>query len=302
MKTRMLTALALLIGLAILLNFYSYKFCLAVIFIICSIIQVEWESLMPNRLLLQISQNQNEKSKNKALFFQSVIMFIGNILFAYVAVSLCISNFNTISIFIISSLIGIFWLICSLYALYKPIYTLSNISRKILYRILPNLTTIALLLAVLILLNNGLVKNYSLLLFTLPLVWLTDSMAYFIGRKFGRKKLAPNISPKKSVEGAIGGIICATIIVSYAYYHINLSINIYMIIYFLGLSLVSILGDLFQSRLKREFNIKDSSQLLPGHGGFFDRFDAAVPVILFSIYVPNSIFIDKIIIPNYSWL
>jgi phosphatidate cytidylyltransferase len=118
--------------------------------------------------------------------------------------------------------------------------------------------------------------------------WFNDTFAYFIGRAMGKRLLAPKISPKKTVEGAIGGIIITVV----AYVGVmfiwqqpsNMQILLHAIVAF-ALSLVSILGDLFQSKLKRLVNAKDSSQLLPGHGGFFDRFDAMIGVILMNVFL-----------------
>lgn len=124
--------------------------------------------------------------------------------------------------------------------------------------------------------------------------WLTDSFAYLVGRKFGKHKMAPVISPKKSIEGAVGGVVCAAAInMLYLYLFIIGCRNLYgydlfgeskMHILFIipismALSCVSMLGDLAASVIKRNFGIKDYSQLLPGHGGIMDRFDSCVFVL-----------------------
>lgn len=124
--------------------------------------------------------------------------------------------------------------------------------------------------------------------------WLTDSFAYLVGRKFGKHKMAPVISPKKSIEGAVGGVVCAAALnMLYLYlfiigcrflYDYTLFGESKMHILFIipismALSCVSMVGDLAASVIKRNFGIKDYSQLLPGHGGIMDRFDSCVFVL-----------------------
>lgn len=116
----------------------------------------------------------------------------------------------------------------------------------------------------------------------LSIVWCADIGAYFLGKKFGKNKLALNISPGKSWEGAIGGIVCVVLFVMLTLlFKGNVSLNTYWVYLLLGVGLAcfSIMGDLFESLLKRLANVKDSSSLLPGHGGVLDRIDALLPVI-----------------------
>lgn len=103
----------------------------------------------------------------------------------------------------------------------------------------------------------------------------TDTGAYFAGMLFGKHKLNPRLSPKKTIEGSIGGIILGTVLsVAYgAYIHINIPIFILVFICFV-LTITGQIGDLTFSSIKRTFEVKDFSQLLPGHGGLLDRFDS----------------------------
>ena len=132
------------------------------------------------------------------------------------------------------------------------------------------------------------------LLSVLALVWIADVGAYFSGKAFGKRKLAPSISPGKSWEGAIGGGICvlalAGVSVALAPAHAALQDTFAVRLQnslgwgaFAGVLLVivaaSVVGDLFESMLKRRAGVKDSSQLLPGHGGVLDRIDALIPVL-----------------------
>ena len=135
-----------------------------------------------------------------------------------------------------------------------------------------------------------LVPPVLVLMFTPPggvlvscaLVWVADIAAYFSGRFFGGKKLAPNISPGKTWAGALGAVIgvlvYCNILLSGLFLAI-LSFNRPGLIFlcqagFIGLTAISIVGDLFESLLKRQAGVKDSSHLLPGHGGILDRIDS----------------------------
>ncbi len=112
------------------------------------------------------------------------------------------------------------------------------------------------------------------------IVWLTDTGAYIFGRLFGKRKLWPEISPNKTVEGFVGGILCSTIVavVFSIYYDMPLSLFPLLLVTWL-LSLFGQLGDLVESALKRHFDVKDSGTLLPGHGGILDRFDSFIFVL-----------------------
>lgn len=119
------------------------------------------------------------------------------------------------------------------------------------------------------------------LLYALFIVWTTDSGAYMIGRKLGKHKLAPHISPNKTWEGSIGGSLVATIVGSVFWYffpigHYSLVVMIVLTLIF---SIVGQFGDLVESALKRYYGVKDSGKILPGHGGILDRFDSLLLVL-----------------------
>lgn len=127
--------------------------------------------------------------------------------------------------------------------------------------------------------------------------WATDSFAFFGGKLFGKRKLCPEISPKKTVEGAISGTIgCGLSFLLYAYilntwasYHIH-----YISIFILGMTcaILAQLGDLSASMIKRQYKIKDFGNIMPGHGGVLDRFDSILFVAPFIYYC--LIFINRI--------
>lgn len=118
-----------------------------------------------------------------------------------------------------------------------------------------------------------------LLLAVMAICWVADISAYFVGRRFGRRKLAPNISPGKTWEGVAGGVvgvlIYGGIVLSFSPLKAHWTIGLFgTLMVLLMLTAVSVAGDLFESLLKRQAEIKDSSQLLPGHGGVLDRIDS----------------------------
>lgn len=140
------------------------------------------------------------------------------------------------------------------------------------------------------------VESGALLFLCLIGAFVTDIFAYFVGVAFGKHKLCPNVSPKKSVEGSIGGIIGATVVMAlYGHFVLskhfvmfaNVSVTAYLI---LGLvcGVVSQVGDLAASMIKRHYGIKDYGTLFPGHGGILDRFDSflfVAPAVQFVLSV-----------------
>jgi len=125
-------------------------------------------------------------------------------------------------------------------------------------------------------------------------VWSSDSFAYFGGMLFGKTPLIPHVSPKKTVEGAIIGFVCSVIcMMTFTYFLIPRFPLFIMLIGSLLLALVAPIGDLVESLLKRDAHIKDSSGILPGHGGFFDRFDSfifAAPFFYIFLIILNTLY------------
>ena len=129
-----------------------------------------------------------------------------------------------------------------------------------------------------------------LMIGTILLIWVSDIGAYFVGKSIGKHKLMPSISPGKTKEGFLGAGMC-TLLISYVLFSIlgEFSFRSWALI---GLSvwLFGSMGDLVESKIKRSLNIKDSSNILPGHGGFLDRFDGfyfCLPFVVFVIYLTH---------------
>jgi phosphatidate cytidylyltransferase len=132
-----------------------------------------------------------------------------------------------------------------------------------------------------VLLRLDAVKGFMTLIFVLLIVWVTDSGGYFAGRGIGGPKLWPRISPKKTWAGAIGGFI-ASLAVGGIFAALDLGKAAPLLMISGVLSVVSQLGDLFESAVKRRFGVKDSSQIIPGHGGLLDRLDGFVAAVAFA--------------------
>ena len=129
--------------------------------------------------------------------------------------------------------------------------------------------------------------NVAYIIYLLLITTITDSFALFTGMFIGKHKLAPEISPKKTIEGAIGGSLMGTIVAT-AFYTtvINSSVPlVFVILITLALTVVGQIGDLAFSAIKRYYGQKDFSDLIPGHGGILDRFDSLVFVVLAFILV-----------------
>ncbi len=130
---------------------------------------------------------------------------------------------------------------------------------------------------------GGVDNNLLIILYVFCIVWVADIGAYFAGRAFGKAKLAPRVSPGKSWAGVWGGLAAVTVFALSVSWLANAGIedSLLLVLASLVTGAVSVLGDLLESMLKRFRGIKDSSQLLPGHGGIMDRIDsltAAIPV------------------------
>jgi len=124
-------------------------------------------------------------------------------------------------------------------------------------------------------------NGFVALVFVLLVVWVTDIGGYFAGRSIGGPKLWPRVSPKKTWAGAIGGFV-ASLVVACGFVAFDLGKAGSLLPLGAVLSIVSQLGDLFESAVKRRFGVKDSSHIIPGHGGLLDRLDGFVAAIIFA--------------------
>ena len=136
-------------------------------------------------------------------------------------------------------------------------------------------TYVGMLSGSLIRLRHDFPEGSKLVYFLLLVVWLGDSGAYYVGKTFGKHKLSPRISPKKTIEGLLGGIAASVITAVVIHFTFFREFPLlHAIIAGVLLSIAGVIGDLAESMWKRSADVKDSGTLLPGHGGFLDRFDS----------------------------
>jgi phosphatidate cytidylyltransferase len=136
-------------------------------------------------------------------------------------------------------------------------------------------TYVGMLSGSLIRLHNDFPEGYKLVFFLLLVVWLGDTGAYYVGKQFGKHKLSPRISPKKTIEGLIGGVsasIITALVIHFTFFPAFPLLH--AVIAGVLLSIAGVIGDLAESMWKRSAAVKDSGTLIPGHGGFLDRFDS----------------------------
>lgn len=240
MKTRILTGIVLIAGFLAALFFAPQLLWIGLIAAILGLGLIEWSRLA--RL-------------NRA----------GTALFVIIGMLAAISAYAYPGFFSRSVLYGsaaVFWLLIA------PLW----LARR--WTLPPALTALAGLIVLvptalaLIDLRQG---TPGLLLALMAAVWIADSAAYFVGRKFGRRKLAPQISPGKTWEGALGALIVVAVYALIITWARDLTLTIALgLLMFVPLSII---GDLFESWMKRSAGVKDSGNLLPGHGGVLDRID-----------------------------
>jgi phosphatidate cytidylyltransferase len=188
----------------------------------------------------------------------------------------------------------VWWILASGMAITYPKTTNLWQGSKVLRHVFGFLTLIPFLWSVIILRASDIsVDPYhgaKLVLYVCFLVWAADSGAYFAGKSMGKRKMAPHVSPNKTIEGLIGGIIAALIVgwLFAGWFDIQFTSPLHMVIITLVTVVISVLGDLVESMFKRVSGIKDSSNIIPGHGGILDRIDsltAAFPVFALLYYV-----------------
>lgn len=223
---------------------------------------------------------------SKLLYFRShekkIFLIISLILIYFIDQHLDADNSRLILL-----IASVFWLCIA------PLFLLFKINLKNFF--LSALIGWVLVMPLIISLNYLIQLSPWVVLLVLTSIWLADSGAYFFGKQFGKKKLAPTISPGKTWEGFLGALFVVSsfsIAVTYLGF-----VNSYMAIFFFNLILVlSVEGDLFESYIKRMAKVKDSGDLIPGHGGVLDRIDSLCSSLpLATLILMSPAFFGKII-------
>lgn len=195
---------------------------------------------------------------------------------------------NPMNLFLIATL-TVFWLFISI--IMSLLYLFKINDRKLEDAMV---TITALVYIVFFIFHFALTDSLAVII-NMPIVWLiviasfaTDIFAYFVGMTFGKHRLCPNISPKKSIEGSIGGIVGSVVCCGlFGIFFMKTMLIHCLIIGILG-GIVSQLGDLTASIFKRKIGIKDYGHLIPGHGGILDRFDSVIfvsPVVFYYMFI-----------------
>jgi phosphatidate cytidylyltransferase len=177
------------------------------------------------------------------------------------------------------------WWLFALFWLTRPQLCSASSAACTVFKLLAGLLVVLPPWAGLVVLHRHGEQGPELTLVLLVMVWLADSGAYFAGRRFGRHKLAPAVSPGKTLEGVYGGVLASLLFAVLAGWWLSHSTAwtaAFCLVSLLAV-LFSVAGDLLESLMKRQSGSKDSGSIIPGHGGIFDRIDslvAAVPVFL----------------------
>ncbi len=217
--------------------------------------------------------NFYDQRRNSKRYFLAQIFFIaGYYFFNFFQISR--SSFS----FWISA--GIFLnvlLLTYLFLIYKKSETLITVFKATSW-----LTGLIILIPLICLSYMIHLDNWIMLLIGLMILnFMVDTAAYFTGKKFGKHKLWESVSPKKTVEGAIGGVFFSVLFTSFFWKTYVAEVTPFTVVFFTVVACSSQVGDLVQSKLKRQFDIKDSSSLIPGHGGVYDRVDSLLFVAPF---------------------
>ncbi len=279
MKQRIITAL-ILAPLAILAIFkLSLSFFGLVVAVITVIALWEWAQFI------------GAQSRYAAMIPGLACLVMSYIFIPFDAESLNHLSHIHFTLLIIAS---VWWVAASTLAITYPKTTRIWKGSKLLKQIFGILTLLPFLGSLLILRAQGIddapYYGSRLVLYVCLVVWAADSGAYFAGTAFGKHKMAPHVSPNKSIEGLVGGIIIALIVGWFAsgWFDITFSGSGSMIAITLLTVVISVLGDLVESMFKRASGVKDSSNIIPGHGGVLDRIDsltAAFPVFTLLYFI-----------------
>lgn len=270
LKQRIITAI-ILAPLAIAAIFYMSLENFAIfIMAVMAIGAWEWGPLMGF-----------ENKRRRIAFMMATIILISGIWYYFPLISLWNEQAQLESTIKYILWIAVaWWLVSAALTFLYPRYSSFWSSHRSIRGVFGWLTLVPTWLAFVVLRSNDYVvdpyQGAQLIMFLFLMVWSADVGAYFVGKSIGKHKLMPNVSPGKTMEGFIGGVIFACLLVAIA--GANLNWNQQQFILVIGVTVVittiSVLGDLNESMFKRQAGIKDSGTILPGHGGILDRIDS----------------------------
>nr|WP_294840924.1 phosphatidate cytidylyltransferase [uncultured Methylotenera sp.] len=254
LRTRVITAVLLVTGL-LLTVFLASQLTWAIATLGISLLAVaEWANL--------IKLNRMQSITSVAI---TALVGISLLSLPYTT----LASYQSVADLILLSLSALFWVFMA------PIWLSQR--KPCQHRFLMALLGILLISATWLAIVGLHTINPWLLIGVIATVSLADSAAYFAGKRFGRHKLAPNISPGKTWEGVLGALAAVTVYGSLLCYYQHISLDLVVALWLVVL--FSVMGDLVESLMKRQAGLKDSGQLLPGHGGVLDRIDGFIPTL-----------------------
>lgn len=279
LKTRIFTALVLMVGFLAALFFLPDLYWSLLLLVLILIGLWEWASMA--------------KFSRYGRWAYVIISLLSGLLF-------CFSNAPQAIVWKSYSVFWAFFASAAFWLFLVPLWLITRyqIKQRSILAVVGWLVLIPLWFALICLKSYALLALVNLqhaagwlLLSIIGAVWVADSAAYFVGKRFGKHKLAPLISPGKTWEGVIGAWVAVSIygLVLSQLIGLDYALVIWLIGGLWGITVLSIMGDLLESLLKRQASVKDSGSLLPGHGGVLDRIDgltSSLPLAAFFIYFP----------------
>ncbi|WP_341658779.1 phosphatidate cytidylyltransferase [Vibrio sp.] len=279
MKQRIITALIL--APAVILGIFKLPLALFMLAVATVTVIGYWEW----------TQFVESKTRLLALIPSLVISAISLAFIPFDARSLSLMTDAHIAVLSVGSM---WWIVSSALVLSFPRSARFWQSSNLLRQVFGVLTLLPFFWSILLLRAEGIYEDSyhgaKLVLFVCFIVWAADSGAYFCGKSLGRRKMAPQVSPNKTIEGLIGGVVTAILVGwgTAVWFNIEFTSTFSMVIITLITVVISVLGDLVESMFKRVSGIKDSGNILPGHGGILDRVDsltAAFPVFALLYFI-----------------
>ncbi|MFT5757650.1 MAG: phosphatidate cytidylyltransferase [Alteromonadaceae bacterium] len=270
LKHRIITAVVLAPAVIAAIFYLPLAYFAGLLLIIMAIGAWEWGPLM------------GFANVKRRLSFVLVTVFLIGSLWHYFPLDhlwLSVSQLQHSIIYILWGAVA-WWLLSAVLTFLYPRYSKFWSSHRSVRALFGWLTLVPTWLAFIVLRSSeysyDVLHGAQLLMFLFLMVWSADVGAYFVGKSMGKHKLLPNVSPGKTMEGFIGGVICACVLITIA--GLIMEWNVEQFMYVLPVTVlittVSVLGDLNESMFKRQAGIKDSGSILPGHGGILDRIDS----------------------------
>ncbi|TVR78023.1 MAG: phosphatidate cytidylyltransferase [Chitinophagaceae bacterium] len=265
-KTRAISAVVFVILMAggILWSYYSYVF---LFFILMNLLINEYINILKNV----------RKPNNVSRFYKPILFTTASV--GFIFSTLVNSGAWPLQMMAVPLALLFFIFILELYSNAEaPLRNVAFNVLGIIYIALP------IILSQFLISNENNIYDGSLLMGVVVMIWVNDMMAYLVGSRFGKTPLFKRISPKKTWEGSLGGLFGCIVVAVSAYFLVGILnwndwLGIAGIVFIFGTY-----GDLVESLMKRNFNIKDSGNFMPGHGGFLDRFDALLFTIPFVVF------------------